>query len=102
MPDTYGTIAKASAGGTYRGNVARPIAIAAASDLAAMRATWAARFEAPAVAEPEAPPRDELRERLGIRTGAKLEPLKTKGRIILDFRRPAEAEAALAAVLAIS
>ena len=46
--------------------------------------------------------RDELRERLAMRTGVKLEPLKTKGRIILDFKKPAEAEAALAAVLAIS
>ena len=102
MPDTYGTVAKAAAGGVYCENVARPIAIASASDLAAMRGAWAARFEAPVAAEPEAPPRDELRERLAMRTGVKLEPLKTKGRIILDFKKPAEAEAALAAVLAIS
>ncbi len=53
--------------------------------------------------EPEAPPAgDDLREIIAKRTVAKVEPLKTKGRIIIDFRTPAEGQAALAAVLAIS
>lgn len=51
---------------------------------------------------PALPARDVLREIIAKRTVAKLEPLKTKGRIIVDFKTPAEGQAALAAVLAIS
>lgn len=44
---------------------------------------------------------DALCEIIAGRTVAKLELLKTKGRLILDFKKPAEAQAALAAVLAL-
>lgn len=56
----------------------------------------------PPVVEPPPPPKpDELRLALAARVDAKIEPLKTKGRLIVNFRTPAQADAALAAVLAI-
>lgn len=70
----------------------------------ALAAAWRAKFRAPAVenpVEPEAPSRDGLREILAQRVDAKLEPLKTKGRLIVNFKTPAQGEAALAAVLAV-
>lgn len=43
---------------------------------------------------------DELSAIFAEHTVAKVEPLKTKGRVIVDFKTPAEGQAALSAVLA--
>jgi hypothetical protein len=104
MPDTYGTVAKAAEGGRYSYNVLRPIAVASAEVLSAVREAWAGEFRAtPGQPDnpPEPPPRDELREILARRTVVKREPLKTKGRVSIDFKTPAESDAFLAAVLAV-
>ncbi|MDP1599029.1 right-handed parallel beta-helix repeat-containing protein [Phenylobacterium sp.] len=83
------------------GNVAIPPATQAEVDAAATK--WEAKFRPPPGAPPEipAPTRDELREILGGRTEAKLEPLKRSGRLIVNFATPAQGVAALAAVLAV-
>ena len=71
---------------------------------AALAAAWRAKFRLAAVV-PNVPAyptaRDDLRDILAVRVDAKLEPLKTKGRLIVNFRTPAQGEAALAAVVAV-
>lgn len=69
----------------------------------ALAAAWKAKFSSgPAPKEPVEPPaKDTLREVFGAFTVAKIEPLKTKGRVIVDFKTPAEGAAALAAVQAL-
>lgn len=73
-------------------------------EITARREAWLTKYR-PGRAAPERgpvePARDELREIIAARTGAKLEPLKTKGRLIIDFKTPAQGQAALAAVSAI-
>jgi Right handed beta helix region len=101
LPDTYGTIAKAAAGGIYGKNILRPLGVASAEELASLRSAWAARFALP-VTEYPAPVGDRLREVFSRYTVAKIEPLKTKGRVIVDFKTPVEGQAALAAVLGLS
>lgn len=73
---------------------------------AAIAAEWLSQFrpgviEPEAPVEPEPPARDDLRESIALRTEAKLEPLKRSGRLIVNFKTPAQGEAALAAVLAV-
>lgn len=60
------------------------------------------RDHRPARIAASAAPVDALRAALPSRTEAKLEPLKTKGRLIVDFKTPAEGVAALAAVNGLS
>lgn len=71
----------------------------------AVTAAWRARFRAPPAPTPEPipePPKpDALRAAMAVNTGAKVEPLKTKGRLIVEFKTPAQAAAALAAVKAL-
>lgn len=85
------------------GNVEIPAATD--EEIKAAVATWRAKFRAQVV-EPdestiEQPARDVLRDLIAKRTVVKQEPLKTKGRVSLDFKTPAEADAFLAAVLAV-
>lgn len=80
------------------------IPAASADEAARAVSAWNAKFRAPAQpAEPapEPPARDELRDLIAARTVVKQEPLKTKGRVTLDWKTPAEADAFLAAVQAL-
>ncbi len=74
---------------------------AAAQELSAITAAWLAQFRASD--KPEPPPvRDELKEILAARTGVRMEPLKTKGRVIIDLKKPAHAQELLGAIQAIA
>lgn len=58
LPDTYGTIAKKAAGGTYSENVLLPLAIAKSEDLSDSRKTWNALYRSVA---PQPEPEPTLR-----------------------------------------
>lgn len=100
----YRNVTGTAAGGPYPKNA---ILAGEADDskvIAAAKAAWAAAhrggtFE-PAPMEPP-PVRDELRDLIARRTVVKQEPLKTKGRVSIDFKTPAESDAFVAAVLAV-
>jgi hypothetical protein len=92
-------------GGATKGEGSNVVIPAATEEqVRAAIAAWRAKFrpegEEPAPEQPAE--RDELREILSKFTVAKNEPLKTKGRLILDFKTPAEGAAALAAVQALA
>lgn len=99
----YRNVAGTAAGGPYPKNA---ILAGEADDpkvIAAAKAAWAAAHGRVEPAPMEPPPvRDELRDLIARRTVVKQEPLKTKGRVSLDWKTPAEADAFLAAVGAIA
>lgn len=77
------------------------------SDIARAGNTVAAAAGKPSASDPTAgsPPGNtdgrQLEDALAARTSVKIESLKTKGRLIVDFMTPAQGAAALAAVLAV-
>lgn len=98
--DVYGTLlTKRPPPSTYSGDAkveTTPAMIEAA------RQGWLAQNRAsPAAQEPvqpTPPASDLLRTAMLARTSAKIEPLKTKGRLVIEFKMPAQAQAALAAL----
>lgn len=60
---------------------------------------WMARFRPTPVVEAPAP--DTLRAAMAVHTDAKVEPLKRSGRLTVNFKNPAEATTALAALRAV-
>lgn len=85
-------------------DLATDIAPAAMKGAAGAVSAWKAKFRGAGdpVQPPVEPARDELREIMALRIEAKLEPLKRSGRLIVNFKTPAEGQAALAAVLAVA
>jgi hypothetical protein len=70
-------------------------------EIATALAAWKGKHRQAPPPEPPAPIGDELRAALAPRVDAKLEPLKTKGRLIINFKTAAQAKTALEAVLAL-